>query len=97
MNNLVGSNRKSERTPLLTTVGLRVVKIERMLRRGRVVSFAELRGELKVSPATVKRDLMLMRDELGAPIEWCAVARGYQLTAPWAGVAATIYNELGTP
>lgn len=86
---------KSETTPLLTPTGARLFRIENLLRHSRVVDFAEFRARLGVSAATVKRDLQCMREELGAPIVWDRVERGYRLSTPWQGVAACLYQVAG--
>lgn len=65
-----------------------------MLRAGRVVPFAEMLCRLEVSPATLKRDLQCLRDELGAPIKYEHHEGGYRLTEAWAGVAAAIFAEV---
>ncbi len=56
----------------------RFYKIELLLRTRRCVSFAALRDELEVSPATLKRDLQYLRDRLSAPIVYDASANGYR-------------------
>ena len=45
----------------------RVYKIEMLIRNRGNVSFKTLLDELEVSPATLKRDLEYLRDQLGAP------------------------------
>jgi predicted DNA-binding transcriptional regulator YafY len=45
----------------------RVYKIELLIRTRGSVTFRELLEELEVSPATLKRDLEYLRDQLGAP------------------------------
>jgi predicted DNA-binding transcriptional regulator YafY len=63
----------------------RVYKIERLIRTQGRVSFARLRQELEVSPATLKRDLAYLRDQLGAPIEYDRDANGYYFSTGWVG------------
>jgi DeoR/GlpR family transcriptional regulator of sugar metabolism len=46
----------------------RVYKIEMLIRNRGHVSFQALLDELEVSPATLKRDLDYLKDQLGAPI-----------------------------
>src|SRR6201991_1886767 len=46
----------------------RFYRIELLIRSRAGVSFDELRKELEVSPATLKRDLQYMRDRMDAPI-----------------------------
>ena len=56
----------------------RFYKIEHLLHERRTVSFSELCEELGgVSPATLKRDLVYMRDRFNAPIIWDRANRGY--------------------
>lgn len=59
----------------------RFYKIEELLQDRRVVSFADLRAALEVSPSTVKRDLRYLQDRLDAPIRWDAEAGGYRWNA----------------
>ena len=56
----------------------RFYKIERLLRHRGCVSFADLREELDVSPATLKRDLQYLRDRLDAPIVYDRFDNGYR-------------------
>lgn len=56
----------------------RFYKIEQLLNLRRAIGFADLRAELEVSPATLKRDLRYLRDRLNAPITWDADAGGYR-------------------
>lgn len=56
----------------------RFYKIELLLRSRGSVSFAALREELAVSPATLKRDLQYLRDRLNAPIVYDAFDNGYR-------------------
>ena len=57
----------------------RVYKIEMLIRNRGCVSFQALLDELEVSPATLKRDLEYLRDQLGAPIEYDRFSNGYRL------------------
>jgi predicted DNA-binding transcriptional regulator YafY len=59
----------------------RVYKIEMLIRTRGCVSFQALLDALEVSPATLKRDLEYLRDQLGAPIEYDRFANGYRLGA----------------
>lgn len=56
----------------------RFYKIELLLKHRGCVSFAALRDELGVSPATLKRDLQYLRDRLNAPIVYDAFENGYR-------------------
>ena len=57
----------------------RVYKIEMLIRNRGHVSFQDMLEELEVSPATLKRDLDYLRDQLGAPIEYDRSSNGYRL------------------
>ena len=59
----------------------RVYKIEMLIRNRGNVSFKTLLDELEVSPATLKRDLEYLRDQLGAPIEYDRFSNGYRMVA----------------
>jgi predicted DNA-binding transcriptional regulator YafY len=56
----------------------RVYSIDQLLRRRLPPGRAELLRRLAVSPATLKRDLVFMKDRLHAPIVWDRVRRGYR-------------------
>lgn len=57
---------------------VRIYRIDQMLHERHVVSFEALREALEVSPATLKRDLQCMRDEMNSPIIWDPELRGYR-------------------
>jgi predicted DNA-binding transcriptional regulator YafY len=57
----------------------RFYKIDRLLRSRKLVSFADFKFELDMSPASVKRDLAYMRERFNAPIEYDREANGYRL------------------
>ena len=59
----------------------RPYKIEQLIRHRGSVTFAQLLQTLEVSPATLKRDLEYLRDQLGAPIEYDRDSNGYRLAA----------------
>jgi predicted DNA-binding transcriptional regulator YafY len=63
----------------------RFYRIDRMLRAGRSVPFAELQDALGISRAQLKRDLAYMRDRFNAPIEFDRDSGGYRLGKPLAG------------
>ena len=71
----------------------RFYKIELLLRSRGCVSFAALREELDVSPATLKRDLQYLRDRLAAPIVYDAFDNGYRFEAS-AGARGVARQEL---
>lgn len=71
----------------------RFYKIELLLRSRGCVSFAALREELDVSPATLKRDLQYLRDRLDAPIVYDAHDNGYRFESA-AGARAAPRREL---
>jgi predicted DNA-binding transcriptional regulator YafY len=56
----------------------RIYKIDQLLSERRVVSIAEFIDRLKVSKATLKRDLALMRDRMNAPIIFDRELGGYR-------------------
>lgn len=79
---------------LLTDAGRRLVQIERALRARQRVTFRDLRQVLNASPATVKRDLMRLRGDMGAVIVYDPRTRTYTLHNPsWPGVLPAIYAE----
>lgn len=67
------------------TKTVRVYKIERLIRNRGHVSFQTLLKELEVSPATLKRDLDYLRDQLGAPIVYDRFLNGYKFSAEYRG------------
>jgi len=58
----------------------RFYKIDQLLAERRVVPFEVLQSAVEVSRATLKRDLLYLRDRLNAPIVWDRAARGYRYT-----------------
>jgi len=58
----------------------RFYKIDQLLAEHRVVPFEILQSALEVSRATLKRDLLYLRDRLNAPIVWDRKAGGYRYT-----------------
>ncbi len=63
----------------------RVYKIEMLIRNRGHVSFQALLDELGVSPATLKRDLDYLKDQLGAPIEYDRFLNGYRFGQDYRG------------
>jgi predicted DNA-binding transcriptional regulator YafY len=63
----------------------RFYKIDQLLKGGKSVSFARLSEIVGVSRATLKRDLVYMRDRLNAPIEYVRSSNGYRFGKPRAG------------
>ena len=63
----------------------RVYKIEMLIRNRGHVSFQALLDELEVSPATLKRDLDYLKDQLGAPIEYDRFLNGYRFGQEYRG------------
>jgi predicted DNA-binding transcriptional regulator YafY len=57
----------------------RIFKIEQLIAARRLVSFRELRDELEVSPATLKRDLEYLRSRMKTPIVYDRDANGYRI------------------
>ena len=65
----------------------RLYKIELLVRQRGSIPFADLLAALEVSPATLKRDLEYLRDQLGAPIEYDRSSNGYRFATGAAGTA----------
>lgn len=63
----------------------RFYKIDQLLKDRKVVSFAVFKGQLGMSPASVKRDLEYMRNRFNAPIEYDREAKGYRFGKPRSG------------
>jgi predicted DNA-binding transcriptional regulator YafY len=63
----------------------RVYKIEMLIRNRGHVSFQAMLDELEVSPATLKRDLDYLKDQLGAPIEYDRFLNGYKFGQEFRG------------
>jgi predicted DNA-binding transcriptional regulator YafY len=63
----------------------RVYKIEMLIRNRGHISFQALLEELEVSPATLKRDLDYLKDQLGAPIEYDRFLNGYRFGEEYRG------------
>ena len=63
----------------------RFYRIDRLLKERRLVSFADFKTELGMSPASVKRDLAYMRERFNAPIEYDRDANGYRFGRPGPG------------
>ena len=63
----------------------RFYKIDQILSERKIATFEELRRDLEISRATLKRDLAFMRDRLNAPIVFDRDAGGYRFdTTPTA-------------
>ena len=63
----------------------RVYRIETLIRNRGHVSFKDMLEELEVSPATLKRDIEYLRDQLGAPIEYDRYLNGYRFGKEFRG------------
>jgi predicted DNA-binding transcriptional regulator YafY len=72
----------------------RLYKIDLLIRSRGSVSFADLKAELDVSPATLKRDLEFLRSRLGAPIEYDRAANVYRFAAGAGTAYAAPRHEL---
>ena len=57
----------------------RLLKIQRILETGTVVSTQDFLSVLEVSRATFRRDLDFLRDRLGVPVVWDTDACGYRI------------------
>ncbi len=62
----------------------RIYEIDRLLKARRATSLDTLMEVTSASKATIKRDLVYMKDRLRAPIVWDRVLRGYRLEGPFA-------------
>ena len=63
----------------------RFYKIDQLLKDRKVVSFAAFMDELRISRASVRRDLEFMRSRFNAPIEYDRSANGYRFGKPRSG------------
>ena len=75
----------SDRPHRKMTKTARVYKIEMLIRNSGHVSFQAMLDELEVSPATLKRDLDYLKDQLGAPIEYDRFLNGYRFGQEYRG------------
>jgi predicted DNA-binding transcriptional regulator YafY len=69
--------RLSSRPPLE-----RIARIDQAVRAGAWPNASTLARELEVSPRTVQRDLLFLRDRLKAPLEFDPVQNGYRYSSP---------------
>ena len=53
----------------------RILKIDKLLRAGKLSSIAELAEEFKVSQRTIERDIEALRDYFGAPLAYAEPGR----------------------
>ena len=65
----------------------RIYKIEMLIRQRGELSFAQLIEALEVSPATLKRDLEYLRDQLGAPIVYDRDSNAYRFASAGSGLS----------
>ena len=63
----------------------RLHRITNLIQARRVVSFSDLMRELEVSRATLKRDLVKLRDSFNAPLAFDRDAGGYRFGTPNSG------------
>jgi len=75
----------------------RFYKIDQLLAERRVVPFEDLQSALEVSRATLKRDLLYLRDRLNAPIVWDRAARGYRYVGQGASSGARAGGQFELP
>jgi predicted DNA-binding transcriptional regulator YafY len=57
----------------------RIFKLANLLRDRKRLRFDEMLVRMEVSPATLKRDLKYLREQLGTPVEYDAFERTYQV------------------
>lgn len=79
------AQRVSDQPRRVMTKTARVYKIEMLIRNRGHVSFQTLLDELEVSPATLKRDLDYLKDQLGAPIVYDRFLNGYKFGEEFRG------------
>ncbi len=79
------AQRVSDQPRCVMTKTARVYKIEMLIRNRGHVSFQTLLDELEVSPATLKRDLDYLKDQLGAPIVYDRFLNGYKFGEEFRG------------
>ncbi len=60
----------------------RITVLDRLLRQDSCPSIADLAGQLGVSGRTIFRDLVFLRDRLGAPVVFDSGRGGYRYTSP---------------
>jgi predicted DNA-binding transcriptional regulator YafY len=60
----------------------RIMITDQAVREGTWPNATSLAERLEVDPRTVRRDIMYMRDQLGAPLEYDPAHRGYYYTEP---------------
>lgn len=58
----------------------RFIAIERSIRNGEYPNAESLASVLEVDARTVQRDIAFLKDQLGAPLEFCRKHNGYHLT-----------------
>src|SRR3954463_3655369 len=63
----------------------RFYKIDQLLKDRKLVSFSALETALGISRATLKRDLVYMRDRFNAPIQYDRDSNGYRFGKPRSG------------
>jgi predicted DNA-binding transcriptional regulator YafY len=63
----------------------RLYQIDQLIRDRGVISVADLRRELGISPASLKRDIAMLRDRFNAPIVFDRDAGGYRYEQPGVG------------
>lgn len=60
----------------------RLFSLVGLLRKAKRLQFDEMREHMKVSPATLKRDLKYLRETLGTPVHYDAFDRTYRVNDP---------------
>ena len=60
----------------------RLFSLVSLLRKAKRLQFDEMRERMKVSPATLKRDLKYLRETLGTPVHYDAFDRTYRVNDP---------------
>lgn len=55
----------------------RVMEIHKIVLTGKHPNCSTLAKEIEVTPKTIQRDVSFMRDQLGLPLEYHVIRRGY--------------------
>jgi len=74
------TTKKPARKSLPKTALPRIYRIEKEIASGKYPNSDGLARQLETSISTISRDIEFMRDQLGAPIEYDALNRGYYFT-----------------
>lgn len=71
----------------------RLIFIDSSIGEGRYPNTSVLANELEVSVPTISRDIAMLRDRLGAPIEYDRDRNGFYYTRPYNLAMLFFHNE----